>query len=397
MNPLVSVIIPVYNRESTIMRSINSVLKQTYTNIEVIIVDDCSTDSTVNVVNECSDERLRVFRLTKNQGANIARNIGIREAKGEYIAFQDSDDEWLEKKLEKQLSYIHETNVQALYCPYILYDEEKTSMVPEEYLDMDRCEKCLADTLREKNVIGTPTLIVCKDVFSEVGLFDEEMKRLQDYEFVIRLAKSVKIGYVNEPLVKAYRMPISISSDISLLVNAYAKILEKHADFVNVETIFQTYLRHADLFWQGNVDWKLLDEVITSIVLQNFEQRKENLYKMAAQYFIEQRSLKQRVLEEWYEGFKKNIENEKFAIYGAGVYGKKAFQKLKKEGFKPKFFLVTKLGESTEIDGIQVEQLGKNIENNFPIIIAVSEEKQQEIIKNLLDREIYRFCIYPGF
>ena len=70
---------------------------------------------------------------------------------------------------------------------------------------------------------------------------------------------------------------------------------------------------------------------------------------------------------------------------------------MKKEGFKPKSFLVTELREKVEIDGIQVEQLGRNNKESIPIIVAVSEEKQQEIIKNLLDREIYRFCIYPGF
>ena len=96
MLPLVSVIIPLYNREKTIQRAVDSVLNQIYTNIEVIVVDDGSTDDSVKMLHKYGgDERVKVFCQPQNKGANAARNRGIREARGEYIAFHDSDDAWL--------------------------------------------------------------------------------------------------------------------------------------------------------------------------------------------------------------------------------------------------------------------------------------------------------------
>mgnify|MGYP002516567543 CR=1 FL=1 len=106
MTPFVSVILPVYNREDTILRALDSVLMQTYRNMEVIVIDDGSDDSTAEIVRNCQDSRVRLVRLPVNGGANAARNAGIRLAEGTYIAFQDSDDEWLADKLEKQIGYI---------------------------------------------------------------------------------------------------------------------------------------------------------------------------------------------------------------------------------------------------------------------------------------------------
>lgn len=135
MKPLVSVVIPVYNRESTIMRALNSVLDQTYHNIEVIVVDDCSTDSTVQTVGMCTDSRVQLICLPVHRGANAARNRGIEISKGEYIAFQDSDDEWMKNKLEKQINYMLDTGVEVSFSPYILYENGKCSIVPYDYKD----------------------------------------------------------------------------------------------------------------------------------------------------------------------------------------------------------------------------------------------------------------------
>lgn len=97
---MISVIIPVYNRENTIRRSVLSVLNQSVSNIEVLVVDDCSNDNTINILKKLKDSRLKIIELEKNRGANFARNIGIDLAIGDYISFQDSDDFWLPTKLE---------------------------------------------------------------------------------------------------------------------------------------------------------------------------------------------------------------------------------------------------------------------------------------------------------
>ena len=97
-NQLVSVVIPIYNREKTIIRAINSVLSQTYTNVEVIVVDDCSEDNSVRVVKQLESFKIRIIELSENHGAAYARNVGIKASNGYYIAFLDSDDEWFGDK-----------------------------------------------------------------------------------------------------------------------------------------------------------------------------------------------------------------------------------------------------------------------------------------------------------
>lgn len=395
MEPLISVVIPVYNREKTILRALNSVLMQTYSNIEVIVVDDGSTDSTAQIVSSCADERVRLICLSGNQGANRARNRGITEAKGEYIAFQDSDDEWLTDKLEKQLAYMFRTDTKAAYCPYILYDGDKACIVPDNYMNQDICEKNVAEALKKGNVVGTPTLIIKRELFSKTGLFDEDMKKLQDYEFVIRLVKNERLGYMKEPLVKAYRMEQSITSDTHLILEAYAKILEKHSDFVDIKTVLHIYLKYAETLWNGRINWPEFDRIIESIRKSGQAITGEECYKTAIQYFYNQNWKRKKALAEWYLTFRNNLKTEEFAIYGAGMWGQKAYYTMKKENYIPKCFIVTEQEDEMTIDGIPVRALRKQEDPEMPVIIAVSWDKQREIINNLINKGMYKFCIYP--
>lgn len=125
MNELVSVIMPSYNTEKFVEMSINSVITQTYKNWELIIIDDYSTDNTDNVIYPLlNDNRIKYFKNSKNLGAAISRNLGLREAKGKWIAFLDSDDLWLPDKLEKQIQFMKEHNYHFSYTNYIEIDED---------------------------------------------------------------------------------------------------------------------------------------------------------------------------------------------------------------------------------------------------------------------------------
>lgn len=104
--PLVSIIMPAFNSQDFIKQSIQSVLNQTYTNWELLIVDDKSTDTTVEIIKECKDDRIKLMQLTRNSGAAIARNTGIKKARGSFIAFLDSDDLWHPEKLTKQINFM---------------------------------------------------------------------------------------------------------------------------------------------------------------------------------------------------------------------------------------------------------------------------------------------------
>ena len=129
---LVSVIIPLYNRENTIRRAVDSILNQTYTNIEVLVVDDGSIDHSVQMLDKyIDDDRVKVFCQKQNRGANAARNRGIREAKGEYIAFHDSDDAWVPDKLEKQLKCMETENYDVCFSSFKRFFTNSSQIVPD--------------------------------------------------------------------------------------------------------------------------------------------------------------------------------------------------------------------------------------------------------------------------
>ena len=125
---LVSIITPSYNSANFIIETIESIIAQTYTNWELLITDDCSSDNSYSIINDYAikDKRIKLFQLTKNSGAGVARNNSIKEAKGDYIAFCDSDDCWLPEKLEKQLEFMEQNNSTFSYTSYFTCEEDGT-------------------------------------------------------------------------------------------------------------------------------------------------------------------------------------------------------------------------------------------------------------------------------
>ena len=123
---MISVIIPTYNREKLIMPAIDSVLKQTYQDIELIVVDDGSTDRTVELLKTIKDPRFYFVQTERNSGAPAARNIGIKQSKGEYIAFHDSDDIWMPHKLEKQLKFLKENDADVVGSNFLCEEQERS-------------------------------------------------------------------------------------------------------------------------------------------------------------------------------------------------------------------------------------------------------------------------------
>ena len=121
---LVSIIMPSWNTERFIAETIQSVIDQTYTNWELLIVDDCSTDNTDEVVASFKDDRIKYFHNEKNSGAALTRNRAMREARGEWIAFLDSDDLWMPEKLEKQIAFMKENGYTLSYTEYEKIDED---------------------------------------------------------------------------------------------------------------------------------------------------------------------------------------------------------------------------------------------------------------------------------
>lgn len=231
-NPLISVIIPTYNREKTILRSVMSVLNQTYKNLELIVVDDCSTDNTKEVVSQIKDSRFKYYCLERNSGACVARNYGIEKAAGEYIAFNDSDDQWHKDKLEKQLSFLINNNVDVTVCSMDVYDEgssEKMYTFPDSKKSPEGAVSF--DSLLKYNCTSTQMLFGKIECFKE-NLFDSNMPRFQDWEGCLRLSKKYKFFHQNEILVDTYQQKDSITKNPQKGVAGMKLLFEKHKDAI---------------------------------------------------------------------------------------------------------------------------------------------------------------------
>lgn len=229
MRSKVSVIIPVFNREKTIERAVRSILMQTYQNVEVIVVDDCSTDRTVALVNKIDDERVKCVRLDKNCGACRARNVGIAMATGDFVAFQDSDDEWLPNKLEIQVESLKNDKVEVNFCAFYRINGRKKVRIPERNFVLPKSHEAISRDLLKENFISTQTILARRDVFKKVK-FDEDLPRFQDWDLAIRLAREYQISYTDSPLVNVYVQGDSITKNAKKGLDALEIIRKKYSD-----------------------------------------------------------------------------------------------------------------------------------------------------------------------
>ena len=225
--PEVSVIIPTYNRARVLRRGVESVLAQTYQDFEVIVVDDASSDDTQDVLLKITDPRLRLIRHETNRGATAARNSGIEVATGVFVAFQDSDDEWLPEKLAKQMALFQANpSASVVYSGMLRNEADGTVYIPGPQIRTR--EGDLLDSLLYENFVGTPSMVVRRECLEETGGFLEDLPRFQDWELVIRLAKRYPLHLVDEPLVIVHATPENISSDPGAGAVALEMILDRH-------------------------------------------------------------------------------------------------------------------------------------------------------------------------
>lgn len=240
----VSVVIPTYNREKTILRAIQSVLNQTYSNLEVLVIDDGSTDGTEDIINSIRDDRVKYVVMEQNGGPSRARNAGVQMAEGEWIAFQDSDDCWHENKLETQVKYIeNNTQYSLVYCKSMNYFQNgKTLVGPAEPLPPVMEGKML-HTLLKRNVVDTPTMFMKRKSFLDIGGFDATYKALEDWEFMIRFAKVYEIGYVSEVLMDSYMLNDGVSSNIGAYFEGRCKMLSQYKSEMIQEGILESVMQ----------------------------------------------------------------------------------------------------------------------------------------------------------
>lgn len=218
----ISVVIPCYNRRDRILASVESVLGQSYGNLELLVVDDGSADGTAELFENYPDGRLRFLRYEENRGACYARNYGAERARGEYLAFQDSDDIWHRDKLEKQLCHIRQTGADLSFCGMNRVAENGSRFYyPVHPFHPERgLEEMLAE-----NRASTQTMLMRREVWAALR-FDESFRRYQDWDFSIRAAKDFQLAYLPEALVDSAVGEDSISAAVKsypALVHLYEK------------------------------------------------------------------------------------------------------------------------------------------------------------------------------
>lgn len=218
----VSIILPVYNRAATLERCVRSILAQTFTDWELIAVDDGSSDNSVAVLEGFADPRIRVLRHERNQGPSAARNTGLRTATGEFIALIDSDDEWLPEKLATQLAALNDPALNADLCCcsyYVVSDGTERTFRHTATSDW-RTRLHLECPLGS----GT-TLLVRRKCVETVGYLDEDLKLYEDWDWVLRLTQQFQLTIVEPPLARIFaggaRPPERVA------VSAH-RFLEKH-------------------------------------------------------------------------------------------------------------------------------------------------------------------------
>lgn len=215
--PRVSVIIPTYNRADILDRAIDSVLGQTYDDLELIVVDDGSTDRTPELIAEYDDPRLTFIEHEENRGGSVARNTGIAHATGDYLAFLDSDDAWRPRKLELQVAELDRRGDDwvAVYCDaeFVTADtgfvQQAAGFLVDHIADSDTpteggeelIKYVLADELHTS---AGSTLLVRQETVDAIDGFDESFIRFQDPEFLIRVLQQGKLAYIPQTLVERY-------------------------------------------------------------------------------------------------------------------------------------------------------------------------------------------------
>lgn len=283
---LVSVIMPVYNREEFIQDAVYSVLNQTYTNFELIIIDDCSTDSTVDKIINIDDERIKLIINPENRGVSSSRNIGLKSSKGEYIMYLDSDNDWDSRYIATMVgAFKLLQDADALYSGQYLYENNKENLVSIRFMPFNRT------LLTNRNYIDLNAFCHKRSLFENYGGFDEDLIKLVDWDLILKYSLYGTI-YSVPVVLSNYYFNLGKTITNSILEDFSEIVLEKHKnrlnkknqtlDFTlnkNVSIIIPNYESYEDLKICVNSILNLDDyEKIELIIVDNNSSKKVKKY-----------------------------------------------------------------------------------------------------------------------
>lgn len=278
-SPLVSVIIPTYNREKTILRAIESVKNQTYTNWEIIIIDDKSTDNTEKIIKNQINKSIRYYKNDKNLGGSVSRNIGAKYANGDFFAFLDSDDEWYEFKLKMQVDmFKSNNNIDMIFTEYVIVNENTGN----NFIFNNNNDITIKNLL-SNNFIGTTSSICIKrDKFFEIGGFNSNLPGCQDWDLYIR-AFNNNFARIDKPCLNYYFHNDSITGNYKNIVDAHKKVFfnidgilndnncildnktKKYIKSSNSERLGHVYMKFREMKKGQSLFWKAIKYNIRNI------------------------------------------------------------------------------------------------------------------------------------
>lgn len=244
MNELVSIIIPTYNTEKFIRLTLQSVQNQSYQNWEMILVDDASTDKTVEIIKNFAekDNRIKLFQLAKNSGNGVARNVALEKATGKYIAYLDADDLWFPSKLEKQIQFLRANNLPFTFSFYDSIDEEGNNLNRRVEAPLE----LTYDQLFFCNYVGNLTAIYDADYFGKIVI--EATQKRQDWRLWLTILKQIQVTKpVSEPLAFYRIRKDSISSSKFKLIKHNFGV---YRNFHGFNFVFSVLLMTRFLFTQ---------------------------------------------------------------------------------------------------------------------------------------------------
>ncbi|MDD3417008.1 MAG: glycosyltransferase family A protein [Lachnospiraceae bacterium] len=265
---MVSIVLPTYNRKQILGQSIKSVLTQTYKDFELLIVDDCSTDGTEEYIwKNFEDDRITYIRNEKNLGASGSRNQGILRAKGDYIAFIDSDTEWMPCKLEIQMAVFHQNpDLGMVYSSFIKIYNQESQLFPPENIENKFLSGHIFTSLLQMPLVDTPTMLIPAWILHETGMFNEKLLCLEDYELSLRIAQKYKLYMCKEPTIKSYFLSDCVS--------------------MRVEEAFESRFYILKEFRKDYEDYGIFQNKLEELMQMAIDEKKEALYLKLMQKYI---------------------------------------------------------------------------------------------------------------
>ncbi|MBU4333503.1 MAG: glycosyltransferase, partial [Candidatus Omnitrophica bacterium] len=284
-DPLVSIIMPTYNYSQFIAKSIKSVLDQSYSNFELIVVDDYSEDNTEEVVKGFKDSRIKYYKVANNRVIAASRNFAIMHAVGEFIAFLDSDDLWYENKLEEIILEFNQNPdvdfiCHALNLVYKDQSDRKVRVENRPWVDYE-------DLLFRGNCITTSATVIRSNKLSKDDLFSEnkEIVGAEDYDLWLRLSKKCKIRYSKKVLGEYIVHNLSVSSRIEKQSNSLMNVIDSHFNDMKRKSLIHKYkmqIRRSEVYRQAGRDLLKVEQVSSAIkyALRTFYLNPFNLKNM---------------------------------------------------------------------------------------------------------------------